>query len=168
MKNIKEEVPGNSISAQTIPTDHPPVGSMALLRRKKQLKSFKQYIKENEEMHGHINHFVGYACGELGLAEPPQISLIADKLLAAENSSFGGYHPGEKTIHVNTANRHLADILRTLAHELVHHKQNMDGRLTPDAGQTGSEFENEANSRAGVLMRNYGKNINPKIYEEQQ
>jgi hypothetical protein len=47
---------------------------------------------------------------------------------------------------------------------MVHHKQNLDGVLTNYAGETGSEFENEANSVAGIIMRNYGKQ-NPRIYE---
>jgi hypothetical protein len=54
--------------------------------------------------------------------------------------------------------------MRTLAHELVHHWQNEEGRIKPDSGGTGSDIENEANALAAVLMRNYGKQ-NPKIYE---
>jgi hypothetical protein len=58
----------------------------------------------------------------------------------------------------------MADMLRTLAHELVHHKQNVEGRIYNDSGETGSEIENEANAKAGVILRNFGKQ-NSMIYE---
>jgi hypothetical protein len=59
----------------------------------------------------------------------------------------------------------MADILRTLAHELVHRKQDEDGRLDITSGETGSEIENEANAQAGILLRNFGK-TNKHIYEQ--
>ena len=52
--------------------------------------------------------------------------------------------------------------MRTLAHELVHHKQrckhdNLDG-------SDGSDHENQANAAAGVILRNFGRK-NPRLYE---
>jgi hypothetical protein len=128
------------------------------------MKKFREYLKE-QETHSSIQDFMGYCKNNLGIAELPRLVLINDRGMARENTSFGGYSPSERTIHLNVAGRHLADVLRTLGHELVHHKQNEDGILTSYAGETGSEFENEANSKAGVIMRNYGKS-NPAIYEE--
>jgi Zn-dependent peptidase ImmA (M78 family) len=58
----------------------------------------------------------------------------------------------------------MADILRTLAHELVHRKQDEDGRIDYESGETGSDIENEANAQAGVLLRDYGK-VDNGIYE---
>jgi Zn-dependent peptidase ImmA (M78 family) len=58
----------------------------------------------------------------------------------------------------------MADILRTLAHELVHHMQNLDDRLTDNSGDDGSPEENEANALAAVIMRQYGRE-NSHIYE---
>lgn len=124
---------------------------------------FKQYLME-EEKESHINDFMDYVCDYLQLEEMPELELIPSKDIALQNKSFGGYSPSEKKIYLNTGGRHLADILRTLAHEMVHHQQNLNGTLTSNAGETGSDFENEANSVAGIIMRNYGKQ-NPKIYE---
>jgi Zn-dependent peptidase ImmA (M78 family) len=56
----------------------------------------------------------------------------------------------------------MADILRTLAHELVHHMQNLKGDELN--GDDGSEIENEANAQAGVIMRKFGRE-NPEIFE---
>jgi hypothetical protein len=58
---------------------------------------------------------------------------------------------------VALANRHPVDILRTVAHELVHFKQNMNGELNPDSGETGSPHENQAHELAGVIMRHFNK-----------
>jgi len=126
------------------------------------MKSFKQYLKECST--DHVDHFVDYVCGQLDIENPPQIHLIHDRSEARINKSFGGYNPNDKTIKVNIAGRHTADVLRTLAHELVHYKQDLDGRLKHDSGETGSDIENEANAHAGIIMRNYGK-MNTAIFE---
>jgi hypothetical protein len=126
------------------------------------MKSFKQYIKESN--HDHISHFINYACDHLGIEQPPKIHLIDNKKEASEHKSFGGYSPNDKSIKVNTAGRHPVDVMRTLAHELAHHKQDLENRITHNSGETGSDIENEANAKAGIIMRNYGK-INPAIFE---
>jgi Zn-dependent peptidase ImmA (M78 family) len=54
-------------------------------------------------------------------------------------------------------NRHPNDILRTIAHELVHYKQDTEHRLEPDSGTTGSPEENQANAVAGIVMRHFNK-----------
>jgi len=59
----------------------------------------------------------------------------------------------------------MADILRTLAHELVHRKQNELDPLGKEDGKTGSPVENEANAAAGVLLRKFGE-YRPEIFEE--
>ena len=129
------------------------------------MKTFKQYL--NESVHDHLDHFVGFASNHLGLDNPPSIELVDDKEHAQENASFGGYSPSEHSIKVNISGRHTADVFRTLAHELVHHKQNLDNRIQHDSGATGSDIENEANSEAGVIMRNYAK-VNRGIFESRK
>ena len=125
------------------------------------MKSFKQVIKEKEV----ITNFVRYASQELNISSLPAIHLVDDIEEASHNTSFGSYSPSSKSIIVNTGGRHLADVLRTLGHELVHHAQNEQGVLHNESGQTGSEHENEANAKAGILLRNFGK-ANPLIYED--
>jgi hypothetical protein len=97
----------------------------------------------------------------------PNIEFITDRKWVTENRSFGGYNPYYKTLTVYVNNRNLADILRTLSHELVHHKQNEDGRLGKDIskeGATGSDIENEANYEAGKVMRWFAK-ANPQMFK---
>lgn len=111
-----------------------------------------------------VDDFVKFCDAELELdGDYPEITLVDDIETAKAMKSYGRYMPDDNTLLVVTANRALADSLRTIAHELVHHKQNKEGKLKPDSGETGSPDENEANSIAGIIMRNFGKN-NPIIY----
>jgi hypothetical protein len=108
-----------------------------------------------------MKKFVEYACNELEVNEP-KIHVINSPTYSQENKSFGGYIPSEEKILVVVHNRNMADILRTLAHELVHHHQKLNGDELD--GEDGSETENEANARAGVIMRKFGRE-NPEIFE---
>ena len=110
-----------------------------------------------------INKFMDYTTDYLSI-DRPKIKLINQEEYAQEYRSFGGYLPSEEKIFVVVKNRNMADILRTLAHEMVHHMQNADNRLNPKSGEDGSPEENEANSLAAVLMRKFGRE-NPDIYE---
>jgi len=71
--------------------------------------------------------------------------------------SFGMYVNDEKTLHVAILNRHPVDILRTVAHELVHFRQDIRDELNDNSGETGSPEENQAHEIAGVIMRNFNK-----------
>lgn len=126
----------------------------------------KKPLRENLTVEDKIHEFVKFACKHIGLTDIPDIELINNKQHAVEQGSFGGYSLDEKNIRVNIAGRHVADIMRTLAHELVHAHQDrtVDGGLTADDGVTGSPYENEANSVAGQIMRDYAKK-NPAIFE---
>ena len=112
-----------------------------------------------------VDEFLMYADDKLNLSSKvPTIELSYDEGRAKEMKSFGQYQPENNRILVVAVNRNLADILRTIAHELIHLKQNKEGKLKPNSGETGSSEENEANSLAGVLLREFGKN-NPIIFE---
>ena len=71
--------------------------------------------------------------------------------------SFGMYDNDEKILHVAILNRHPVDILRTVAHELVHYKQDIRNELNDESGVTGSPEENQAHEIAGVIMRHFNK-----------
>ena len=110
-----------------------------------------------------VRDFVDFAGDRLGLERPPKIKLIRDPKQAAERKSFGGYMPGGG-IEINIGNRHIMDVLRTLAHEMVHHKQDLNGQLNARSGEDGSPEENEANAKAAVIMRLWGK-MNPDLFQ---
>jgi Zn-dependent peptidase ImmA (M78 family) len=104
-----------------------------------------------------IEEFVEFCGANLKIDELPKMTFIDDKSWVLTNHSFGQYKNDSRHITVYIANRNLADTLRTVAHELTHHKQNELGLLYNGAGETGSPIENEANSVAGMLMRSFGQ-----------
>jgi hypothetical protein len=110
-----------------------------------------------------VRDFVDFAGDRLGLERAPKIKLIRDPKQAAERKSFGGYMPGGG-IEINIGNRHIMDVLRTLAHEMVHHKQDINGELNDRSGEDGSPQENEANAKAAVIMRLWAK-MNPELFQ---
>ena len=121
-----------------------------------------------ESQTGTIGEFIKFAAKNLGMQNlPGSLTLSYDNKQAQDKRTFGFFDPHNKKIWIYVKNRNMADILRTLAHELVHRKQEEDGRLDPTSGQTGSPIEDEANSMAGVLLRNFGK-INNSIYEHKK
>lgn len=143
-------------------------------KKTQRLKKENKYLNEarfknllNEQWEDHkahiINHFTDYATNYLSI-DRPKIKVITDPQYTQMHHSFGGYMPSTKNISVVVHNRNMADILRTLAHELVHHMQNLDDRLQDNSGDDGSPEENEANALAAVIMRQYGRE-NSHIYE---
>jgi hypothetical protein len=75
--------------------------------------------------------------------------------------STGNYNPETKTITLYVNGRHIKDVLRTLAHECVHHSQNLEGRLVGYSGTRTSEddtltrLEEEAYMRGNIMFRNW-------------
>lgn len=111
-----------------------------------------------------LKHFIAYVKKELNIQSLPNIKLIGDKDYVSSFRSYGEYNPGENHIRVFYLGRNLADVCRSLAHELVHHRQMELGMIELGSGETGSEIENEANALAGILMRDYGK-LNLSVYD---
>jgi len=112
-----------------------------------------------------IADFIDFAAQALNLQKVPKITFSDDESLAKQMHSLGVYQPKSDELLVIKGSRLTADILRTLAHELVHRKQAEMRPLKPEDGKTGSEVENEANAAAGVLLRQFGK-YRPEIFEE--
>jgi hypothetical protein len=112
-----------------------------------------------------LHEFVRFAAEDLELKSLPKFDFRFDTKRSVEHKSFGGYQPGAEHITITVKNRHINDVLRTLAHELVHYSQDLKKELEDDdAGATGSPQENEANARAAVIMRNWGKK-HPEYFE---
>lgn len=105
-----------------------------------------------------IKDFALWAIKLLEIEQAPRIKLVSD----TKTTALGYFDPDTQDIVVSVKDRHQMDIMRTLAHELVHRKQNEGRELD---GSTGSPDENEANALAGVLLRYWGK-MNPDQFNE--
>jgi hypothetical protein len=126
-------------------------------------------LKENisESKQNSINHFVEYATKRLKLKENPKVTLLTGREYSDAKTSLGGYNPMTKEIFVVVDGRLTADICRTIAHEMVHRKQDELGLVRNEVkdGADGSPIENQAHAVAGILMREYGR-VNKQIYNE--
>lgn len=101
--------------------------------------------------------FLSMAAEELALRRLPKIIWVTEPQVTEKNQSFGKYTNDDKTIRVVIRGRHPLDVMRTLAHEMAHYKQDLEGRIGPNSGATGSPIEDEANALAGRIMRRFGR-----------
>lgn len=97
----------------------------------------------------------------------PKIRLKKDK----QEGLFiitGYYDPNKKEVVLFTADRHPKDVLRSLAHELIHHKQFELGRIKPEDCEESQitkndkilPFEEEAYLKGNVAFRSWTETYN--------
>ena len=133
-------------------------GKPALLMSKSKLKESIGDV----DMSQVFSKFLPVAMGVLELDKLPAIKLHKHVDAGNGQPTFGMYNPNNGEINLSLADRHPTDILRTLAHELVHFAQDQRKELHNDSGETGSDHENEANAIAGIIMRMFSKQ-NPEL-----
>ena len=81
------------------------------------------------------------------------------------------YNPNDKSITLYIMDRHPKDILRSFSHEMVHHMQNLEGRLnniqTTNTNEDGDlpEIEREAYEKGNMMLRNWEDSIKNPINE---
>jgi Zn-dependent peptidase ImmA (M78 family) len=132
----------------------------------KRVNNLNEQILPKEKKEEVINKFVAFVQKKLDISDDqmPKIAISYDEKEAPGMKSFGKYTPETNELRVVAINRNLADVLRTLAHELKHNEQRIKGILKPNSTETGSNVENEANAFAGIAMREFGQ-ANPIIFE---
>lgn len=82
----------------------------------------------------------------------------------------GYYDSNNKEVVLFVTDRHPKDVLRSLAHELIHHKQFEDGRITPDMCDENEitkndkilPFEEEAYLKGNIAFRTWTEIIKNK------
>ncbi len=97
----------------------------------------------------------------------PKIKVIKDDEQNASDllGKTAYYNPAEKSITLYTMDRHPKDILRSFAHEMVHHEQNLNGKLgsinTTNTNEDGDllEIEKEAYEKGNIMLRNWEDKI---------
>lgn len=118
----------------------------------------------NDDKKKKLNEFVKFVKGELSIDKMPTISIQNGRGELRTTANYD-YTKENKIIKVNGKNRALVDIMRSVAHELVHHKQFEQGRLEKKPPDIGGEIEDEANAKAGQFIKMYSKKDN-SIYDE--
>jgi FMN phosphatase YigB (HAD superfamily) len=144
-KELKNEYPGIDFKAIYVG----PTGNTAL-HEGTNIKHHKDNFMDMFEK------FLPVAMRYIGLKNLPKMK-FEPHIHDAAQPTFGKYENGEHVLYVALMNRHPNDILRTVAHELVHYRQDTEHELVPDSGRTGSPHENQAHAIAGIVMRHFNK-----------
>lgn len=110
-----------------------------------------------------LKRFVVFLKQQLRLTYDIPMILVDDAEFAKRIEAFGEISD-KNIIHISIINRHPMDILRTVAHEYVHYKQHIEKGLLRKGSHAGSPTENQANAKAGELVRKYG-NLYPELFE---
>jgi len=110
-----------------------------------------------------VADFINFAKAHLGINDDIKVELAYER---TPDLTTTAYYNLDGFIKIYVKDRAIIDVCRSIAHELVHHQQNIQGRLLNAGkdGEDGSPIENEANAVAGVIIRKYGK-LNPQLYQ---
>jgi nicotinic acid mononucleotide adenylyltransferase len=104
----------------------------------------------------------------------PKVKFIEDDVENARDF-FGKtayYNPNQRVIVLYTMDRHPKDIMRSFAHEMIHHMQNCDDRLnhTPTTNINKDnylyELEKEANTKGTMTFREWTDTLTEGILKE--
>ncbi len=112
-----------------------------------------------------VKQFYPYAQKYLGFDKPAEIVYQSDQANAQDPlGKTAHYQPDNYTVTLYVDGRHPKDLLRSLAHELVHHAQNCRGDLCADKmGETGDGYAQtnnhlrkmEQEAYASMVMRDW-------------
>lgn len=103
----------------------------------------------------------------------PEVKIVENESYAT--NVFGKtayYNPELKEISLFTSGRHPKDVLRSFTHEMIHHTQNLEGRLgnitTSNTNEDDNlvKLEEEAYLRGNMVFRNWEDYIKNKVNED--
>lgn len=144
--NILQKTPLNENYAEPSKFDYP-----------KQLKSLTEFMLDKG----------------MNIRPLPKVKFVEDDVENAKNF-FGKtayYDPNQRVIVLYTMDRHPKDVMRSFAHEMIHHMQNCDNRLgnisTTDINEDDYlyELEKEANTLGTMTFREYTDTITEWIVD---
>lgn len=137
------------------------------------LKSIKPRLNENESTfklfiddgidfdQSLVKEFINFCLEYLKISDKSEnlkVVLSTDK---EKFTTYAFYDINNKIAAVYCPNRAILDCLRSLAHELVHFKQDIMDEIPKEqvsGDNDGVPIEDEANAVAGVIMRKFGRN----------
>ena len=112
-----------------------------------------------------VKSLYSYAQKEMGFKNPADIIFQSDPQNADQSlGKTGFYSPSSFTITIYTDKRHIKDVLRSIAHELVHHDQNCCGafekpfKTGPGYAQKDDHLrglERDAYERGNMIFRDW-------------
>ena len=119
----------------------------------------------NDEKKEKLKEFAKYVVKQLEIKNAPTIAVQNGRGELKTTANYD-YTKENKIVKVNAHKRALVDVMRSLAHELVHHKQFEDNKLHGNIPNIGGVIEDEANAIAGQLIKKFAKTQKEDVYEE--
>lgn len=100
-------------------------------------------LENNDDFMELMNSLTEYMSNHINISPLPNVEFINDDIDNASDmlGNTAYYDPNTQTIALYTYNRHPKDILRSYAHEMIHHKQNLEDRIKNIQGQNINEDE---------------------------
>lgn len=146
------------------------------------LNQFAREIMQEEELSydtfdypKHIKSLTTFMLDKgMKLKPLPTVKFINDDVKNAEDF-FGKtayYDPNNHRIVLYTLNRHPKDVMRSFAHEMIHHMQNHEGKLetihTQNTNEEGDlpEIEREAYEKGNMTFRSWTDTIAEGVLKE--
>jgi hypothetical protein len=131
------------------------------------IKKYKKKLGESVETpqdEQKIKDFIQWSIKTLNMQQPmPEFTFSRDTEQAQVDHRTG-MHTDDGKILVYIENRNLIDIMRTIFHELVHHRQDQLNMIKDGDSYPGSPIEAMADMMAGKYIKIYGKQ-HPEVFQ---
>ena len=101
----------------------------------------KKKLEHNLEFKKLLVSLTMYMMDHINIDPLPNVEFVEDDNKNADDllGKTAYYDPNNQTIVLYTYNRHPKDVLRSYAHEMIHHKQNLEGKIQNIQGQNINE-----------------------------
>jgi hypothetical protein len=132
------------------------------------MKNIKIYIEEGAEnmtkdFVSLLKKFIPFVVKFIKIKTPFTLYLVHSDIPQIRTTAV--YVNSDNEIWIRVKNRNMmADVFRSICHEMVHHKQNEMGILDQYSGEDTSSEEGQANRIAGIVIRKFGRKY-PQIYK---
>lgn len=128
-----------------------------------------------KEFYHLANQLYPYAQKRLGFEKPASCVLVSDLENAQDPLGYTAYYnPDKAEVTIFSDGRHIKDMLRSFAHELVHHAQACRGDLENVSTEAGyaqeddhmREMEREAYEQGNLIFRDWEDGYKSQMKEE--
>jgi len=136
---------------------------------------------DTSEIEDLIQDLYSFSSSKMGFKRPPVLNLVSDDQNTSPLGKTAHYDPTTMEITIYVDGRHPKDIMRSFAHELVHHNQNQNGMFDEIQGESGDGYaqsnphlrkmEKEAYLKGNMCFRDWEdgyKSSNPNILNERR
>ena len=110
--------------------------------------------------------FINFCADNLGIDGDYNIYIVSNREDHGITTT-ALYEVGNNCCKVYAKNRHFADVLKSIAHEMTHMMQDQQGMINGPIQDAGGFHEDQANAKAGEIIKLFAKSLpeRGKIYE---